>query len=77
MIEKCIREYQQYILMIGKNRQPDKTGPTRDPFRDNTIFCELLQYGHEHGWISPEGLLLGTQHLGWTSLKYIAPAIVS
>jgi hypothetical protein len=64
MIEKCIQEYQQYILMIGKNRQPEKTDTSRDPFRDNPMFAEMLQYGHEHGWISPDGILLGTQTPG-------------
>ena len=64
MIEKCIQEYQPYILMIGKNRQPEKTDLIRDPCQDNSIFLEMMQYGHEHCWISPDGTLMGPKTPG-------------
>lgn len=64
MIEQCIREYNQYALALGHSKFPLTASSSRDPYQENSILQEMIQYGIHRGWIDESGKLLGPQQPG-------------
>ena len=69
LIEQCIREYNHFLDNPGQNKQPDHVDLPRQPYRQNLILQEMIQYGVSQGWITKEGILVGPKYPGIDSLE--------
>ena len=69
LIEQCIREYNLFLDNPGQNKQPDHVDLPRQPYRQNTILQEMIQYGVSQGWITKDGTLVGPKYPGIDSLE--------
>ena len=69
LIEQCIREYNHFHNNPGNNNHPVFVGQTRQPYQQNMILKEMMQFGVSNGWIAKDGSLIGPQHPGIDSLE--------
>ena len=69
LIEQCIREYNLFLDNPGHIKQSEPVDPPRQPYRQNPILQEMIQYGVSQGWISQDGNLVGPKYPGIDSLE--------
>ena len=51
LIEQCIREYNQFLKNPGPAKHANHAEPCRQPYKQNHILQEMLQYGVTQGWV--------------------------
>ena len=71
------REYNLFLDNPGQNKQPDHVDLPRQPYRQNTILQEMIQYGVSQGWITKDGTLVGPKYPGLIHWKFTALQIAS